>query len=328
MPTWGSILNELNASKKAPNLPPDFDGIRRKYLASYHGHVGRDVILYATGFTAPPPGAPANVFSINDEDLHAFMEVVHGLKSKNLDLILHSPGGSAEAAEAIVIYLRSKFDDIRVVVPSLAMSAATMLACAANSVVMGKHSFLGPIDPQFFINTPLGQRMVPAQSILEQFDQAVVECQDPSKLRAWLPMLGQYGPDLLVQCKNASTKSQELVEKWLTSYMFAGASDGPDQAKAIAEWLGDHRNFKSHSRHIPREELLSHHLNVVRLEDNQKTQDLALSVFHATAHTWSGGGAVKIVENHLGKAYIKTHSQQIVLPVAPGSLGIPDSVPH
>src|SRR5437870_9673496 len=104
---------------------------------------------------------------ITDEDMEGFMEALTPLPaSDGLDLVLHSPGGSAEATEALVSYLRSKFSDIRVIVPQAAMSAATMLACAANLVVMGKHSSLGPIDPQMFLNTPLGQKAVPAQAIL------------------------------------------------------------------------------------------------------------------------------------------------------------------
>ena len=73
----------------------------------------------------------------------AFKEVSHGLQDDKLDLIMHSPGGSPEAAEAIILYLRSRFSDIRVIVPQLAMSAATVIACAANKVVLGKHSLFG-----------------------------------------------------------------------------------------------------------------------------------------------------------------------------------------
>jgi len=160
--------------------------------------------------------------------------VVHGLKGPNLDLILHSPGGSLEAAEAFVLYLRSKFEHIRVVVPNMAMSAASMIACAANTILLGKHSFLGPTDPQIILHTPLGVRMVAAQAVLAQFARAIQECQDPSKMGAWLPMLGQYGPDLLVQCKNASERSQDLVRSWLQSFMFKNCDDGDEKSEEIA----------------------------------------------------------------------------------------------
>ena len=50
------------------------------------------------------------------------MTCIHGMDcSKGLDLVLHTPGGSPAAAEAIVNYLRAKFgNDIRVIVPQLA----------------------------------------------------------------------------------------------------------------------------------------------------------------------------------------------------------------
>ena len=83
---------------------------------------------------------------------------VFGDGKNGLDLLMHSPGGSPDAAEAVVNYLRSKFTDIRVIIPQAAMSAATMLACAANRIVMGKHSSLGPIDPQFFHADDHGNR--------------------------------------------------------------------------------------------------------------------------------------------------------------------------
>lgn len=100
--------------------------------------------------------------SIGAEDIQALMEVTQGAQSRDLDLILHSPGGSPEAAEAIVSYLRSRFSHIRVIVPNFAMSAATMIACAADEIVLGKHSFLGPTDPQILIPTGLGARWVAA----------------------------------------------------------------------------------------------------------------------------------------------------------------------
>ena len=247
------------------------------------------------------------------------MEVIHGLSGPNLDLILHSPGGSLAAAESLVTYLRSKFSNIRVVVPQLAMSAATMIACAADSIVLGKHSFLGPIDPQVIVNTKLGQRMIPAQAILKQFKKAKEECQDTRNLGAWLPMLEQYGPDLLVQCQNASKLSKELVKGWLARYMFKGERGGAAKAARVARWLADHRTWKSHNRHIPRDQLESKGLKIEHLEDDQTAQDLFLSVFHATTHCFSITPVVKIVENHLGKAFVQMWLPAPPTPQAPSA---------
>jgi hypothetical protein len=62
---------------------------------------------------------------------------IHGLGGDSLDLVLFLPGGSAEAAEYLVSYIRTKFKDVRVIVPHAAVSAATMMACSANVIVMG-----------------------------------------------------------------------------------------------------------------------------------------------------------------------------------------------
>jgi hypothetical protein len=245
------------------------------------------------------------MLSITANDIHGFMEAVHGLTGRDLDLIIHSPGGSAEAAEAIVLYLRSKFDHIRVFVPHMAMSAATMLACAADQIVMGNHSFIGPIDPQLQIQTPLGVRIVAAQAIIQQFEMAQTESADPAKIRAWLPMLSQYGPDLLATCLNAGDLSKALVSEWLSRYMFQGDPNGDQKAEDIAGWLGDHRIFKTHGRPISREVAEQHGLNILELESDQPLQDAVLSIYHAVAHSLGSTGAVKIIESHLGKAYLE-----------------------
>lgn len=312
MPTWSEILGELRDNPKDDGSS-DFDGIRRKYLSALNQHTGRDVILYASGWLQKPD-APAERTTIVDEDIQALMEVSAGLRGPDLDLILHSPGGVTDAAEGIVAYLRSRYSHVRVIVPQLAMSAATMIACAADIIVMGKHSFLGPTDPQFVLSTPLGLRTVPAQAVLDQFEKAQRECGDPNKLASWLPMLSQFGPDLLVRCETALLLSEELVQEWLGTYMFKERSDvRPDQ---IAKWLANHKHFKSHSRHLPRTELIKHGLEIEALEDDEVLQDLALSVFHATTHTLDATPSVKIVENHVGHAFIKNFLP-IAVPAVP-----------
>ena len=310
MPTWGEILNELkDAAKRSKKVP--FDNVRRKYLAELHKKTERDIILYASDWMDPPapPGS-----SINIGDIQGLMEVIHKLKGKELDFILHSPGGSAEAAEAIISYLRKKFSDIRVIIPYAAMSAATMLACGSDRILMGKHSYIGPIDPQFVLQTSLGTQMVPAQAVLDQFKLAKEECEDPAKAISWIPILPQYGPALLTQCLNAQTLSKELVKDWLSTYMFKFYDDREERAQELAEYLANHQNFKSHSRFIDRNKAKEIGLLIDDLEEDEELQDLVLSVFHAAMHTLQGTPTTKIIENHLGKALVRKF-QQIPIPL-------------
>jgi ATP-dependent protease ClpP protease subunit len=305
LPTWGELLTELQQTA-APQGLSAFDVVRRKYLALLHENTQRNVIVYATNWVSGT--VPAQFVNINDEDQEALMEVLHGLEGDSLDLILHSPGGSAEATEGLVRYLRSKFKDIRVVIPHAAMSAATMLACASNRIVMGEHSFIGPIDPIFVIN---GQG-VPAQAILDQFKLAREQCQDPKNLGTWLPILGQYGPGLLVQCRNAIDLSKALVSEWLRKYMFVGTPRASYRAANVARYLSTHKNFKTHGRHLDKELARSIGLVVDDLEADQTFQDLVLTIYHACSHTFSATGTTKIVENHQGKAFIKRIGTPVV----------------
>ena len=178
------------------------------------------------------------------------MEVCKDLPGPYLDLILHSPGGSPEAAASIVRYLRKKFSDIRVFVPLAAMSAATMWALAANRIVMGKHSQLGPIDPQLVS----GAWQAPARAILRQFAQAKEECRDPALLGAWIPILQQYGPALIEQCEAAETLAKRLVREWLEQYMFQQYTDCGERAERAANYFADYETHQSHALGIDRED--------------------------------------------------------------------------
>jgi hypothetical protein len=317
VPTWGEILLELRQTAQLnPAGAPDFDGVRRKYLTQLHGLTGRATIAYETDWLS---GNQAFT-SITLEDMAAMMEVCKDLGNGPLDLIVHSPGGSAEATDSIVKYLRKQFSEIRVFVPLAAMSAATMLALAANRIVMGKHSQLGPIDPQML--TPQGA--IPAAAILDQFERAKEECsKDPSVLGTWYPMLQQYGPALLEQCDNATQLARRLVEEWLAEYMFAGLKTGGAKARKVAGFFGDHHIHQSHSLGIDRDLARQKGLYVDDLEDDPALQDAVLSVHHATFHTFAGP-AVKIVENHLGRAFVKIN-QQVAIPM---QLGVPGLVPQ
>ena len=311
MPTWGELLIELNKEIASGNkIPHDF--LRRKYLTQLYQKTGRNVILYASAWTQTGKNIDPGLLSITEEDLQGLMEVVHGLKGDKLDLIIHSPGGSPTATEALVTYLRSKFKDIRVIIPHAAMSAATMLACSANSIVMGKHSFIGPIDPQMILQTKLGATSVPAQAIIDQFRLAQKECKVPGQLNSWFPILEQYGPALITQCDNAIKLSEELVSEWLSKYMFANKQDSKKRARSLAKYLSNHRGFKTHSRHIDRDEAKKRGLVIENLEEDQEFQDLILSIYHATTLTLSLPNPVKIIENQLGKAFVKQVQQVVV----------------
>jgi Serine dehydrogenase proteinase len=308
VPSWSEILDEISSEAAANNGQVNIDAIRRRYLESLHRLTGRNTVIYAADFL----NKPGAITSINLGDMAGLMEVFRGLSGNALDLILHSPGGQAEAADRLVRYMRSKFDHVRVIIPLAGMSAATMWAMAADEIVMGKHSQLGPIDPQ--LTLPSSGITVPAGALIAQFREALDECSsDPTRVTGWLPTLQQYPPGLLNLCESAMKLGKRIVADSLSAYMFRDDPDGRTRAEAIADWLGADSEHLSHSRAITRDQLVERGIKVISLEEDQALQDAVLSVHHSVMHTFSGP-AFKITENHLGRAFIQNIQQVLVQP--------------
>lgn len=157
-------------------------------------------------------------------------------------------------------------------------------------------------------------------AILRQFDQAKEECKDPALLGAWIPILQQYGPALIQQCEAAEALAVRLVREWLTRYMFGGDPEAVSKAERVASFFANYEIHQSHALGIDRDQAKAQGVRIEDLEVNQDLQDAVLSVHHATMHTLQGAG-VKIVENHLGRAFVKV-TQQLIMqtPMIPGGL--------
>lgn len=308
MPTRGEIQERILSEKSKGQ-----DLVRREYLRALRDHTGRDTILYASAFTSKKlPEIPGYVISITKEDLEGWMAALHGLKGKALDLILHSPGGSADAADQVVQYLRAKYEDIRVIVPHSAMSAATMIACSADRILMGKHSALGPIDPQLTFSSEQGHTTVAAQSVLDEFERAKLEVgQNPALAALWAGKIRGYPPGLLASCQSAIDHSVSKVQEWLATYMLRNDPDRDSKSKCIAEWLGNAREHKSHGRPIGIQQARAQGIVVDLLEDSQELQEKVLSVFHAAMLTFEVSPCMKFIENHEKGWYVSLAIQAV-----------------
>lgn len=309
MPNWHDILNEISKTGSS------HDVVRRSYLKKLSEYTGRNTIVYYSGWLQKnTPGV-----EVNDSDKTGFMTVINGLdRAKGLDLILHTPGGLTSATESLVDYLHNMFgNDIRAIVPQLAMSAGTMIACSCKSILMGKQSNLGPIDPQ------LGS--LPAHGIVEEFKRAYKEIKeaqvnaiahpnDPNaiaeantKVAIWQPIIAKYSPALIGECEKNIDWSESMVKEWLARNMLSNLSsnDLGEVRDKIMKELADHTVSKSHGRHIPIQKCIEIGLNVEKMEEDQTLQDLVLSVHHSCIHTLSETLSIKIIENQDGIAFIQ-----------------------
>lgn len=293
MPSWNEVLSEVDGHI----LPNPLDAVRRKYIEKLRHKTGRNVICYYSGWLQKPG---SNKASISDDDKNGLMATIHGLdRGVGLDLLLHTPGGNIAATESIVDYLRKMFgNDIRAVVPQIAMSAGTMIACSCKEIVMGKQSNLGPIDPQF--------SGIPAHGVLQEFSEAVEGIKkDPASIPLWQTIVGKYHPTFLTECQHAIDLSSDVVRQWLSTGMFEGEENASEIAGNIVDKLNNHTDTKTHERHIHIDDAVEMGLKVVPLEDDQELQDLVLTVHHAYMHTLANSNAIKIVENHNGIAVIQ-----------------------
>lgn len=294
------------------------DEVRRQYLKDLSEYTKRDTIIYSSAFTLRSPAVPPIALSLTLDDIQGFMAALHGLNGKSLDLILHSPGGSMEAADQLVQYLRAKYQHIRAIVPQNAMSATTMIACACDSIVMGKHSALGPIDPQVTFPTPSGAFTAPAQAILDEFDEAKAQVsRDPSCAPLWIAKVKAYPHGFLTMCNTTLQLSEEKVREWLATWMFRGLPDCQQKSANVAKWLGDAKQHKTHGRPIAAATAQDMGLKVECLEDDQALQEKVLSVFHAIMVTFQVTPCVKIIENHNGKGVYTT----VQVAAVPGAAG-------
>lgn len=311
MPNFHDVFKAIHNS--VTNGAPDaIDSYRHKALKKLFEHTGRNVIAYYSGWLSKPG---VQLLGINDEDMNGFMNAVHKLdKSKGLDLILHTPGGSIASTESIVNYLHLMFDkDIRVIVPQVAMSAGTMIACSSREILLGKQSSLGPIDPQI--------RDVAAQGVLNEFKEALKEIKnDPDAIQIWRWVLQQYHPTFLGQCQQAILWTKAFVAEQLRNVMFDGDPDARAKSQVIVEGLSDADEHKSHDRHIPIAKCRDLGLKVVALEDDDKLQDLVLTVHHCYMFVLMNTGTFKIIENHKGSAFGKQQQVQMQMQIpAPGT---------
>ena len=152
----------------------------------------------------------ARYIDINDSE-----EVLRAIQMTDadvpLDLVLHTPGGLVLAALQIAKAVREHKARVTVFVPHYAMSGGTLIALAADEIVMCEHSVLGPIDPQ------LGDS--PAASLIKVVGEKPVAKIDDRTL-----VLADVGRKAIAQVKQAAS---ELLTRRLAA----------EQADALAEKL-------------------------------------------------------------------------------------------
>ena len=215
---------------------------RREIIQKIQDCTGRPLVCYVSGIRC----------GIDRDDFIPFGDLLHNVpRGRSMELLLHTPGGSGDAAEKLIRMVRGKAEeaDIYIVVPDFAKSAGTLMVLGADVVVMSDMSELGPIDPQMRFTDTTGQlRWQSVQSYLdacEEYKQTLTE--DPGNVPAQM-MLNKLDPLIVKQCEAVRDRALQSAESQLREGMFRKDTDR-NWTKAAAGLL-DTRQWLSHSQMI------------------------------------------------------------------------------
>ncbi len=126
-------------------------------------------------------GIPLHRF-IDIEDSEAIIRAIRSTPpDKPIALILHTPGGLVLAATQIAMALKRHPAKKIVIIPHYAMSGGTLIALAADEILMDPNAVLGPLDPQLALEPGL---MVPAPSIVKVAKTKKDKCDDKTLILA------------------------------------------------------------------------------------------------------------------------------------------------
>jgi ClpP class serine protease len=207
------------------------DAMRKRKIAQMERRRNSRVILLVhRQETMRLLGFPiARYIDINDSE-----EVLRAIQMTDddiaLDIVLHTPGGLVLAALQIARAIHEHKGKVTVFVPHYAMSGGTLIALAADDIVMSRHAVLGPIDPQ------LGQS--PAASLIRVVEQKPIAEIDDQTL-----VMADVGRKAIAQVKQSAS---DILKRRLPA----------DQAEALADklstgtWTHDYPLFAATAKEL------------------------------------------------------------------------------
>ena len=195
--------------------------MRQKLIASFEKTRGsRVIVLIHRQETMSLLGFPILRY-IDVDDSEEIIRAIHLTDpDMPLDLVLHTPGGLVLAAYQIAHAIKLHRGQVTAFVPHYAMSGGTLIALAADEIVMEEHAVLGPVDPQ------LGE--YPAASLVRLAETKPISDIDD---RSWL--LADIGKKAIQQIRSQAKslldgkyspeKSEELAQiltegRWTHDY--------------------------------------------------------------------------------------------------------------
>lgn len=254
---YGSLVDVT-----VPNM--NFRDELQRGIAEIQALRQRPLIVYAANVINVPSGSSPDITYIDDLP---FSEMVSSVPAamNTVDIMIITPGGSAQQVSQFVNHLRPRFDNVAFIIPYMAMSAGTIWALSGNEIWMDPRAFIGPIDPQV---PGKDGRFVPAQAILallKRIQETGQENIKNGKTPDWsdIMILRNMDAKEIGNALSLTKYSVQLATEYLKTYKFKGlinadgtqATDGQRAAKAeqVATLLCSHEHWRTHSHGISRD---------------------------------------------------------------------------
>jgi len=275
-----SLMNEyINKRLSAADLEKEL----LKLISQYNKIRDTALVVYAASSTKPIPDIP-----ISQEDYYIIYDLLRSRTDlTSVDVYIETPGGSGEAAEEIVRFLRGKFNKVSFVISGEAKSAGTIIVLSGDEILMTKTGSLGPIDAQ----VKVGRSIVSAYDYVEWVKDKRKEAEGKGRLNPFdATMVAQISPGELSGVLHALKFAEDLVVEWLTNYKFKKWTKTETRkipvteemkntrATEIAEKLMDHARWRSHGRSIKIDDLEEIGLKIIRVDDDLKLSEIVYKI--------------------------------------------------
>ena len=252
-------------------------------ISKYNKERNSFLLVFASAIGKPIPD-----IALSQEDYYMIADILRKKKDlSKIDIYLETPGGSGEAAEEIVNYLRSRFDGVSFVISGEAKSAGTIMVLSGDEILMTETGSLGPIDAQMKI----GRSAMSAFDYMEWVDEKQKEAESKGKLNPFdAIMVAQISPGELKGVYHSLKFAEDLVVEWLKRYKFKNWKETETnkipvteemkarRAKEIVDELINHGRWRSHGRSIKIDDLESIKLKITRIDDSSTLKDIVYRI--------------------------------------------------
>jgi hypothetical protein len=255
LPIFGKIINELDVNKdqlaKRQKLIGDIEAaLTKKYKKPNR------MIVYMMRFGH----SKSMIQSADIPPLDAILNSISN--AEELNVLIQSPGGDGSIIEKMVEMCRGHLSyrdpKLRVIVPNIAKSAATVFSLGADKIIMGYSSDLGPIDPQVPIIVSGAAKYVSASAFVETRDLLMKQLAEAIKknepTQGILTQIAGLNTVFIHEMENAMNFSKQTAIRMLEKYMLKGrikdAKARTTKAGEIAEKLLSKQLFPIHGHFI------------------------------------------------------------------------------